>query len=118
MRQRVRRKASRKNGLSATVSVRALNVAAFKSLRGFGHHDGTSPHRMRMKSRLPSRSVTTSTGSVGQILYRGGRLCGGAFIVSRYSRAISSHVILFVNRPHIFEAHPHADADEQKPSRT
>ena len=55
--QRVRRKASRKNGLSATVSVRALNVAAFNSLRGFGHHDGTRPHRMRTKSRLPSRSV-------------------------------------------------------------
>src|SRR5271169_2000146 len=62
---------------------RALNVAAFNSLRGFGHHDGTSPHRMRTKSRLPSRSVTTSTGSVGQILYLGGRLCGGALIVSR-----------------------------------
>ena len=52
----------------AVDEARALNVAAFKSLRGFGHYDGTSFHRMRTKSRLPSRSVTTSTGSVGQIL--------------------------------------------------
>src|SRR4029077_5545849 len=109
MRQRVRRNASRKNGFSATVSARALNVAAFNSWRGFGHHDGTSPHRMRTKSRLPSRSVTTSTGSVGQILYRGGRLCGGALIVSRYSRTISSQVSLFVKRPHIVKTHAHAD---------
>jgi hypothetical protein len=41
------------------------------------------------------RPVTTSTGSVGQILYRRGRLCGGALIVSRYSRTISSQVSLF-----------------------
>ena len=33
----------RKNGLSATVSARALNVAAFKSLRGLGHQDGRVP---------------------------------------------------------------------------
>ena len=39
-------------------------------------------HALRV-SRLPSRSVTTSTGSVGQILYRGGRLCGGALMASR-----------------------------------
>ena len=56
---------------------------------------------MRTKSRFPSRSVTTSTGSVGQILYRGGRLCGGSLILSRYGRPISSQVSLLVKRPHI-----------------
>ena len=35
MRQRVRRNASRENGFSATVSARALNVAAFNSWRGW-----------------------------------------------------------------------------------
>jgi hypothetical protein len=30
-------------------------------------------------------------------------LCGGALIVSRYSRTISSQVSLFVKRPHIAE---------------
>jgi hypothetical protein len=34
-----------------------VNVAAFNSLRGFGHHDGTSTRRMRTKSRLPSRAA-------------------------------------------------------------
>ena len=45
--------------------------------------DGIKPQRMRTKSRFPSCSVTTSTGSVGQILYRGCRLCGGALSASR-----------------------------------
>ena len=47
-----------------TEAATGVNVAAFKSLRGFGHRDGTSPRRIRTKSRLPSRSVTTSAGSV------------------------------------------------------
>jgi hypothetical protein len=64
----VRLNASRKNGLVSTVSARALNVAAFNSLIGFDHHRGTKPHRIRAKSRSPSRSVTTSIGSVGQTL--------------------------------------------------
>jgi hypothetical protein len=37
--------------------------------------------RRNATSRLPSRSVTTSSGSVGQILYRGGRLWGLAAFV-------------------------------------
>src|SRR4029077_13403951 len=37
------------------------------------------------------------------------RLCGGALIVSRYSRTISSQVSLFVKRPHIVKTHAHAD---------
>jgi hypothetical protein len=36
---------------------------------------------------------------VGQILNRGGKLCGGAFIVSRYGATSSTHVILVVKRP-------------------
>jgi hypothetical protein len=77
-RQRLRLKASRKNGLVSAVSARAFKVAALSSLSGFDHHHGTRPQRIRTKSRLPSCSITTSTGSVGQILYRGCRLCGGA----------------------------------------
>jgi hypothetical protein len=44
-------------------------------------------------------------------------LCGGALIVSRYSRTISSHVSLFVKRPHIVKTHAHADrtGDVNKP---
>ena len=38
------------------------------SLRGFGHHDGTSAHRMRTKSRLPSGSVTTFSRADGFIV--------------------------------------------------
>jgi len=59
---------------TSIVVVEALN----SYVNGLGLSFEDCPHRMRTKSRLPSRSVTTSTGSVGQILYRGGRLCGGA----------------------------------------
>ena len=76
--RRVRLNASRKNGFVSTVSARALNVAILASLSDLLHHRGISAQRVRTKSRLPSCSVTTSTGSVGQMLYRGGILCGGA----------------------------------------
>ena len=66
IRHRVRLNASRKNGFVLTVSARALNVAARNSFGGLPHHLGTNPQRMRTRSRLPSRSVTTSIGSVGQ----------------------------------------------------
>ena len=69
----MRLKASRKNGFVSTVSARALNVAARNSFTGFGHHQGTRPQRIRTRSRLPSRSVTRSIGSVGHY----GSMTGG-----------------------------------------
>jgi hypothetical protein len=50
------------------VSARALKVAARNSFNGFDHHRGTRPHRICDSSRLLPVSVTTSTGSVGQML--------------------------------------------------
>ena len=67
MRQRDRLNASRNIGFSATVSARALKLAG-ASFAFFFHHDGTSPHRIDINSRLPSRSITASIVSVGQML--------------------------------------------------
>ena len=66
MRQRDRLNASRNIGFSATVSARALKLAG-ASFAFFFHHDGTSPHRIDI-TRLPSRSITVSIVSVGQML--------------------------------------------------
>ena len=51
MRQRVRLKASRKNGFVSTVSARALNVAIFTSLIALLHQRGTRPQRIDTNSR-------------------------------------------------------------------
>ena len=37
-------------------------------LERFDHQYGTSPQRIETQSRVPSRSTTTSIGSVGQTL--------------------------------------------------
>jgi hypothetical protein len=60
--------AERKNGFSATVSARALNVASFNSLRSFDHHDGTRPQRIGTSVRLPSLATIVSMVVVGQTL--------------------------------------------------
>ncbi len=67
MMQRLRLKASRNIGFSATVSARALKVAG-TSFKGFFHQTGTNPHRMESISRPPSVSRTTSIVVVGAML--------------------------------------------------
>jgi hypothetical protein len=57
--------------LASTVSTRALNVASRSFFRGLLHQYGTSPQRISSRLRPPSVGNTTSTGSVGQTLYRG-----------------------------------------------
>ena len=68
MRQRVRLNRSRKNGLVATVSARALNVASFISFSGLVHQLGTRPHRMGTRLRSSCSKTIVSMVSVGQTL--------------------------------------------------
>src|SRR5580704_16351142 len=98
MRQRLRLKAPRKNGFSATVSARALNVASLSSLMDLDHQPGMRPQRARINSRLPSSATIASMVVVGQTLKRGRKLCCAGPSVSRYSATISSQVSLKVAR--------------------
>ena len=66
MRQRVRLKASRKNGLVVTVSARALNVASFISFSGLLHHLGTKPQPHGNEGSPTSRHVRPRQG--GKVL--------------------------------------------------
>src|ERR1700693_6138799 len=100
MRQRRRLNESRNIGLSAIVSLRALNVATFISFRGFFHQPGTNPHRIGTSVRSPPPETTTSIVSVGQMLYRGWRFDGAA-IVRWYNSTNSRHPYILVNRPHM-----------------
>jgi len=60
-----------KEGLSSTVSARALIRSA--NCRGSLTQAGIRPHRMRRKCRASFSRMTTGTGWVGAILYRGGK---------------------------------------------
>ena len=60
-------------GVRATVSARALNVAAFNSQVGFGHHDGTRPQNSVI-CWTNSRSMTSGPRCLGWVRHADGTL--------------------------------------------
>jgi len=103
MMQRPRLNGARNEGLSATVSARALAMRA--PADGSLDQDGTSPHRCRVMIRPAAPWTTTGTTAVGARLYRAWKPDSAS--ASNWAE-MASMGELRAYRPHMAASYPRA----------